>query len=802
MQDVFLGINEDSGVFVLRQKFTIQKKIAKAVVRATALGMYCITLNNNRVGDIYMTPGWTSYAHTLQIQEYNVAAALLQGENFLEMTVAKGWYCGEFGLEHKRNLYGEKAAGYLYLLIKYEDGTAQDIYTQPDGAWTAAESEIRYSSIYDGEIRDNLSPRRDLSLCRVEYDFSRIIQQQSEPVRVIGRIPAQRVIKTPKGELVYDFGQNLTGVVELSLPQTANDRIEVSHAEILDKEGNFYTENLRRAKAQDVYIGCANKTVRPEFTYHGFRYARIEGIELPKESVTALVMHTDMRKTGYILTSDKRFNRLMENIVWSQKGNFLDVPTDCPQRDERLGWTGDANVFCRTAAYNFDVSRFYKKWLRDMRSEQKETGDLPVVVPDVLGQKNTAALWADSIAMIPWTLYEMYGDISFLSDNFEAIKRYLSAVEKTTENGLIVRGFQYGDWLGLDKEESMPEVGPGATDSYFVANAFYSVSLKIAEKIARILDDISADTYASAYLSLIEAMRREYFSPTGRMVCETQTAMTLALHFGIAPEFARARIAAKLNENVAVHGYHLSTGFAGTPYLLFALTDNGYHETAAKVLMNRSYPSWLYEVGQGATTVWERWNGLLPDGTPYSPAMNSFNHYAYGSVMEYVYRRVAGIECMVPGFTKIKITPHPVKGLQSVCAVYESNAGKIRAGYEWKDGKIAFFAEIPKDVEAEIILPGEESFVISGYGNFREERKWGSLETETFSLETMVKDILEDAGALAAFNAASKNMFASERILAMKNESLRRLSRFMGEDGEEKMRGIIAAANKIYMEEN
>lgn len=797
---VFLGVRENVGVFVLKSKCNVKKQIRKATVYATALGLYRLRVGGREAGDICMAPGWTDYRRCLQVQGYDITALLRPGENLLEMTVAQGWYCGEIGYRHTSKYYGECAAGYLYLEAEYTDGTREEWMTGEDAGWSACESPVRSSGIYAGERADYTRPLARLTVCRKEYDRSKLVMQQCEPVRVVERIPAKRCFITPEGERVYDFGQNLSGTVELALGESVYPEIKVRHAEVLDKEGNFYTENLRGAAAEDTYIGAAG-TVSPLFTYHGFRYAAIEGAELPAERVTALVTHTDLRRTGRLTVSNRLFGRFLENIIWSQKGNFFDIPTDCPQRDERLGWTADANVFCRTAAFQYDVSRFFKKWLADFRSGQAETGELPVVVPDALQEKNTAALWADSIAMIPWALYEMYGDLSFLSDNMGAISKYIQAAEKRMENGLIVCGFQYGDWLGLDREESMPEIGPGATDSYFVANVFFSETLRIAADASALLGDAENEkNYRQKREKLLAAMRQEYFSPTGRSVGETQTAMTLALYFGIAPEQHRKRIAARLNENIKAHGYHLTTGFAGTPYLLFALSDNGYHDTAAKVLMNKSYPGWLYEVENGATTIWERWNGIRTDGTFYSPAMNSFNHYAYGSVGEFVWRRIAGIDCTAPGFSAIKIAPTPTAGVQSIRAEFESVHGKIVSGYEWKEGKIEFFASVPANVAAEICFPGEQPEKGTG-GEYRVQKEWGSLAEEGFTEATVLKDILDDKEALAAFNAVSDNMFLSERIRSLQNCSLKELSRFLGACGGEKMTAMIRAANRIYLKE-
>ena len=398
----------------------------------------------------------------------------------------------------------------------------------------------------------------------------------------------------------------------------------------------------------------------------------------------------------------------------------MDIPTDCPQRDERLGWTGDINAFCRTAAYNYDIRAFMKKWLADVRNEQTGTGEIPHVVPDVLGWHGADALWSDAAVMIPWTLYQMYGDVSFLSENFAMIKKYLAAKEANTENGLVVRGHEYADWLALDGEKFKDNIR-GRTDRKFLTSVFYAADLKIAADIAAVLGDSSENGYRRRREEVISAIRAEYVTPNGRVASDTMTAQALALHFDIVPQECKPALVQVLAENAAAHEYRVTTGFSGTPFLLFALADNGCFDTACKILMNEEYPGWLYEVKMGATTVWERWDSLTPDGKPNPDGMNSYNHYAYGSVMEFVYRRVAGIEAAAPGFEKIKVAPRPCEGLARLRAEYDSVRGKICSSYECKDGKIVYRIRTPEGVPAQICLPGEAPIETDG-GEFTYER--------------------------------------------------------------------------------
>ena len=491
--------------------------------------------------------------------------------------------------------------------------------------------------------------------------------------------------------------------------------------------------------------------------------------------------------------------------IWGQRGNFVDIPTDCPQRDERLGWTGDINAFCRTAAYNYDIRAFMKKWLKALRDDQTADGRIPHVAPDCLAEENRAtdAMWCDAITMVPWTLYEMYGDSSFLEENFPAMEKFIAARERTMENGLIVRGHEYGDWLAMDGELLLGNGVIGRTDVYFLTNVLHVHTLQCTADAAHLLGKEKEEKiYRKKYEQLLARVREEYFTVRGRLVLDTVTAQVVALHFGIIPEQYRAKLAAQLNENVVRHGYRMVTGFIGSPFLLFALADNGYFETARKVLMNNGFPGWLYEVDMGATTVWERWNSLMPDGTPNPDGMNSYNHYAYGSVMEFVYRRVAGIEAKEAGFAKIKIAPHPVKGLPKLYAEYESVRGKIVSGYSQKGGKIEYVIEIPGQTEAEIVLPNEAPVFVKG-GKYTFERDSEELYTEPFTPESTVLEVFENPKAVQAFNEVFGGIFTGSEIAWMKGEP--KTLQFMAEfrDMEKKMKlsdfpAMLARANDIF----
>lgn len=798
MNGKFIGVKEKANTFTVEKKFNI-KTAQKAVLKVTALGLYFAEINGVRVGDSYLTPGWTSYNKTLQVQEYDVTNLLKEGENVITITVNEGWYSGGLTWLKKRDNYGKQPAVCAELVCG-------NWSISTDESWTANESYIRESGIYDGERVDYTKKLKPLTVCEVAFDKSAIVAQQCEPVRNIERLAVKEVIKTPNGDTVYDFGQNITGVVEIKTPDNFDGTLTLRFAEILI-HGNFYTDNLRGAKATDTFTVKGSKTLCPEFTFHGFRYLKITGGEIPEENIMAIVRHTDMQRMGVLQTSNKRFNRLISNIVWGQRGNFVDIPTDCPQRDERLGWTGDINAFCNTASFNYDIRVFMKKWLNDLRNDQKETGEIPHVAPDVLGDKCTDAMWCDVITMAPWNLYQNYGDISFLKDNFAAMKKFISAREKTMEDGIICEGHEFGDWLALDQERTSYETLIGRTDIYYLTNVFQVNSLKIVYETAKILGETDDEKiYKEKYEKQLARVRGEYFTAGGRLCFDTITSQVLALYFNIVPEQHREKLAAALNQNVIIHNYSLSTGFIGTTYLLYALADNGYMSTAQKVLMNNGYPGWLYEVDMGATTVWERWNSLMPDGTPNPDGMNSYNHYAYGSVMEFVVKRIVGLEAVEAGYKKIRIAPNPCKGLAEIKAEFESVSGKITAGYKQKDCKITFFAEIPEGVQAEIILPNERPIYV-GYGVYSYEREWQELNTPAFTPESMVNEVFENPVAQRAFNEVFNGIFHTNGELDWMRRfaTLQFMAEFREQEGKLKLSdfpAMLEKVNKIFEEKS
>lgn len=750
---------EETACPIYVKEFQVEKEIEKVRVYATSLGIYEVKINGEKVGDSYFTPGWTNYKKRLQYQTYKVDG-LLKGHNKIEMTVGNGWYKGIFGFYCMPNHYGNRVAALAEIHITYTDGSREIIST--DESWNVTTGQIRYSEIYMGETMDSTFIKLELSKAVLtSFDNNRLVAQESEPVRITKKLPAKELIITPKGERLIDFGQILTGFVEFKVSGIEGQKITIRHAEVLDKEGNFYPETLRKAISTDNFIcNGQEQTFTPHFTFHGFRYICIEGLEdIELDNFTACVLHTEMDETGTFITSDPLVNQLQSNIQWSQRGNFLDIPTDCPQRDERLGWTGDAQVFAGTAAYNHNVALFFTKWLRDLASEQTEEYGVPHIVPNILGDQEGAAAWSDAAVIIPWVMYQTYGDVRVLEDQYESMKGWIDFISSRCQgNGLWQSGFQYGDWLALDKEESADRTG--ATDKYLVANAYYAYSTDIVRKVANILMKTEdSQKYNELYKKIKKAFNEEYITTTGRLVSETQTACVLALYFDLAEEKYRNRILESLTTNIANHKNHLSTGFVGTPYLCYALTENNQHDLAGTLLLKEDYPSWLYAVKKGATTIWERWNSILPNGDFDESGMNSLNHYAYGSIGEWMYRKLAGINQLEPGYKKILIKPQFIKGITSVEAAYQSVYGEIRSAWSCLNGVIKVQIVIPANTTAVIYLPEKEEAVEVGSGSYNFEYETETkLERNRFSTDSTLKEILDEPVAMEILNQYAPDM--------------------------------------------
>lgn len=755
---------EETACPVFWKAFSIDKKVVRARLYATAHGVYEVCLNGKKVEDYYMAPGWTSYHHRLQYQVYDVTGQLSR-ENRIEITVGNGWYKGILGFYCQPDQYGDRVSAFAELRIVYGDGSRECIAT--DQSWGVRTGEIRYSEIYMGETVDTDAPEIQTGqVSAVDFDKSVLTAQENEPVRITQKIPAKELLVTPKGEKLVDFGQNITGFAEIRVHGKKGQKIVVRHAETLDKEGNFYPETLRQAKSVDTYIcNGENQILRPHFTFHGFRYICVEGIE-PMElgQFTACVLHSDLEKTGSFWTSNPKVNQLQSNIEWSQRDNFLDIPTDCPQRDERLGWTGDAQIFSWTAAFNRNTALFFSKWMRDVAAESSLEKGVPHVVPDILEQYSAAA-WSDVAVIIPWVVYQIYGDRRILAENWKCMHEWVDYIKNHCgENGLWQSGFQYGDWLALDKEESADRTG--ATDKYMIANAYYLYVTDLVKRSAEVLGKKEeVQRYAQLYDQTLEAFRREYYTQTGRIVSETQTGAVLSLYFHLAREKDRPRILENLLANIENHKNHLSTGFVGTPYLCHALSENGAHQMAGTIFMKEDYPSWLYAVNKGATTIWERWDSIKEDGSFDESGMNSLNHYAYGSVGDWLYRKAAGLSQLEPGYKKFLVKPMFVKGIEETQVSFESVYGKIEVRTSCKNGKIRVSVQVPANTSAVLVLPEKEGRITLGSGSYEYEYDTKtSLEVQRFSLDSTLSEVLAEPLAVEMFNRMVPGMLEGPMI--------------------------------------
>jgi alpha-L-rhamnosidase len=726
------GLPEDttkSGpVPMLRREFKLRGAVARARAYVTSHGLYEMYLNGHRVGDQVLTPGWTSHNKRLQYQTYDVTGLLKTGDNAVGVQLGNGWYRGDLAWEGRRNVYGNRLALLAQIQVTYKDGREEVIGS--DDQWKATTGPILMSEIYHGETYDarlekpgwsapGYDDRGWSAVQVVTHRKDDLVAPAGPPVRRIQELKPVKVLKTPAGDTVVDMGQNMVGWVRLKAQGPAGTTVTLRHAEVLDKQGNFYTENLRKAKATARYTlkGGGPETFEPHFTFFGFRYVAVDGYpgELPPDALTGVVVHSDMAPASAFETSKPLVNQLQRNILWGQKGNFVDVPTDCPQRDERLGWTGDAQVFSRTAAFNMDVAGFFTKWLRDLAADQFESGSVPHVIPNVLPafegrEPGGAAGWADSAVIIPWNMYLAYGDKRLLETQYDSMARWVAYERKRAGDDLVWTGdFHFGDWLAYAATGMAANDYPGATTGKdLIATAFFAHSTDLLQRAALVLGKGEEAARLGDQLAHIKsAFRREFVTDAGRVGEGTQTAYVLALQFDLLPEELRPVAAKRLADEIRERK-HLTTGFLGTPYLCHVLSRYGYLDEAYMLLNREEYPSWLYPVKQGATTIWERWDGQRPDGSFQTPEMNSFNHYAYGAIGEWMYRVMAGIgiDEAAPGYKHVLIQPRPGGGFTRVKASHETMYGKVSSAWAFEGGRFELAIEVPPNTRATVRLPG------------------------------------------------------------------------------------------------
>jgi alpha-L-rhamnosidase len=713
-------------VAMLRGVFTLSEDVQQARAYVTSHGLYEMRLNGRRVGDQLFTPGWTSYNKRLQYQTYDVTSLVRRGDNAVGVLLGNGWYRGNVGFTGQRNRYGKTLAALMQIKVTYKSGKVETATT--NRTWKSTTGPILMSEIYRGETYDARLEKtgwaepgfddHDWSGVKVaSYSKDILVAPAGPPVRKTEEVKPVKVFKTPGGDTVADMGQNMVGWVRLTAQGPAGTTVTLRHAEVLDSQGNFYVQNLRGAeqKVQYTLKGKGIEVFEPHFTFQGFRYLAVDGYpgELGPDALTGIVIHSNITPASEFETSSELINQLQHNIIWGQKGNFLDVPTDCPQRDERLGWTGDAQVFSRTAAFNMDVAGFFTKWLRDLAADQYESGSVPHVIPDALGTPKKpaggSAAWADASVIIPWNMYLSYGDKRILEEQYASMAKWVEYERVRAGDDFIWDGdFHFGDWLAFATTRADY---PGATTGKdLIATAFFAHSTDLLARIARVLGkQEDAAKYSDLLLKIKSAFCREYVTETGRVGENTQTAYAVALQFDLLPEDLRPVAARRLAQEIRERR-HLTTGFVGTPYLCHVLSRYGYLDEAYMLLNREEYPSWLYPVKQGATTIWERWDGQKPDGSFQDKGMNSFNHYAYGAIGEWMYRVMAGIEIdeQAPGYKHVLIQPRSGGGFTNVKASHISMYGKVSSAWNLKDGRFELAVEIPANTRATVRLPNAD----------------------------------------------------------------------------------------------
>jgi len=757
---------------LLRRAFDVRAGVIQARLYVTALGVYEAEINGLTVGDQVLAPGWTSYDHRLRYQTFDVTNILREGRNAVGAVLGDGWFRGRIGFNGgRRNIYGDRLALLAQLEIRYADGTTDRVVT--DETWRAATGPIRASDIYDGETYDARLERsgwsqpdyndRDWAGVRpIDHDLATLVAPTGPPVRRTELVAPIAITTSPSGHTIVDFGQNLVGRLRITVRGTAGQTITLRHAEVLE-HGELGTRPLRLAAATDRYTlrGDGIETWEPRFTFHGFRYAEVQGWpgDLRLDDLTAVVCHSDMERTGWFECSDPLLNRLHENVVWSMRGNFLDIPTDCPQRDERLGWTGDIQVFAPTASFLYDCAGFLQSWLADLAAEQADAdGVAPFVVPNVLpGMPIPAAAWGDAAVIVPWVLYERYGDVGILKRQFESMRAWVDLLANIAgERHLWDRGFQFGDWLDPSAPPDRP--GHARTDAGLVATAYFARSAELLGQTAGILGCTDDEAkYRALAAEVREAFTDEYVTPNGRLMSDAVTAHALAIEFALLRgEEQRLQAGTRLAALVRESRYCITTGFVGTPLICDALCSVGAYDAAFRLLTQRKCPSWLYPVTMGATTIWERWDSMLPDGSVNPGEMTSFNHYALGAVADWLHRFVGGLAPAEPGYRRLEIRPHPGGGLTSARARHQTPYGIAECTWELAAGQMVVEIVVPPNTTASVTLPGDDRKPIEvGAGTYRWSYPYqeSSVARPPLSLDSTLGDIIDDLEAWTTVRA-------------------------------------------------
>jgi len=749
---------------MVRKRFSAGAGIKQARIYATAHGVYELELNGVRVGDLELAPEFTAYDRYLQYHTYDVTDMLDEGDNVIGATLADGWYAGRVGLMGDNCQYGNKLALLMQMEIEYGDGSVQTVVT--DRSFKSSTGPLVYSDLFIGERYDARLEKRDWSLAsyddsgwqavrEVQHDRGSLVAAYGEPVRAVKQIKPAGVLITPKGETVVDLGQVIAGKVRMRVRGAAGTHIVLEHSEVLDEQGNFLHNIIGRFKDQkDVYVlkGAEDEEYEPRFTFHGFRYVKVTGYPGPasEDDFTGIVLSSDLRATGQFNCSDDRINQLQSNIRWSQIGNMLSIPTDCPQR-ERAGWTGDIQVFAPTACFNMDAGAFLTRWLRNVSAEQREDGQVPIVVPYLKGYAEIAALmstdssagWGDACIIVPWVLYNSYGDERVLKENYGMMVAWVEYIEKSAsehtpaDDGLPLSadrrerqsylwntGFHFGDWLIPSMSVSQGGDGVDMMQSAFatkelVSTCFYAYSTGLMARIAGLLGHAAdAKRYEELNGKVRQAFAEEYMDENGRLKAHFQGIYVLALQFGMIPDDARGKALDQLVGLIEANGNRLDTGFVSVPFLLDVLCDNGRSDVAYRLLYQTECPSWLYEVEKGATTIWEAWQAIMPNGKVTNV---SYNHYAFGCVGDWLYRRIAGLDKGEAGYRHIIVYPDLDCGLTHAGATYESVYGTIASEWKLAGRQVTQRVIVPANTTATIHLPGARLPAVREGGKFVRE---------------------------------------------------------------------------------
>ena len=753
----FIGTQEEEDTVhpVFAKSFQVREKVSRACIYVTGLGLYEAYLNGGKIGNDYLAPFCNDYNKAVQYQTYDVTD-MLSEDNTLSILTGNGWYKGRLGYDGDAAVYGNRFGTIAELHIDYENGAHEVVKT--DDSWKYRMSAILSSDIYDGEWIDALRGTAEQDLWKAAviqpFDKAKLTGRYSIPVVVKRDVPVADILHTPAGETVLDMGQNFAGYLTFYSRLAAGTKVELQYGEIL-QQGNFYRDNYRTAKAKFTYISDGTEGwIRPHFTFYGFRYVKITGWEgeLRREDFVGKAVYSDLEETVSFESPDKKLNRLYQNVLWGQRSNFLDMPTDCPQRDERLGWTGDAQVFSPTASFQMDTRAFYRKFLYDLHLDQMQhEGAVANFIPNLANLPGGSSVWGDVATFVPMTLYDYYGDLDELADHYPMMRDWVEFIIRgDIANGghdLWDFGFHFGDWLAQDG--ITPQSMKGGTDDFYVASMYYYASVKKVARAARLLGKTDDETrYEAKAAKIRTAILKEYFSENGRLAIDTQTGYLLALKFGVYVD--KKRVIDGLKLRLKKDCYKIKGGFVGATMMCQVMAANGMQDMAYYILFQEGFPGWMHCINLGATTIWERWNSVLDDGSISGTGMNSLNHYSYGSVMEFVYRYIAGVNELAPGFTKARIAPQINHRLQAVKFSYESVSGRYVSN--WKvnaDSTVTVHVEVPFGCEAVLVLPGTNGEEIAlTAGVFDRTYQPDCNYRQKYTMESRLEEMAEDESAL------------------------------------------------------